>query len=225
MKVPAEYYTAYKKLNPQNKQIIRKMKYYLNSHYLNEVCYDSLMDDIVGMALESEGRGEDFADTVGLEYKVFCSELVTNTLRQSHLERILGAITWLIGYVGIIVPVMYLFALAFRLPDVHWQGIMLVTPMELIFKYLLIVLAVNVAWMAVKRCIYHSPTVIVASFLTFITLTVILADYITMQAWVQRQLVEINVLLWVLAFTFVVLLLLVTKHAVALYHARKNHCA
>lgn len=220
-----EYNAAFGKLNAQNKQSIRKMRYYLNSHHLNEVCYESLMNDLVGMALESESRGESFEDTVGLEYKQFCEELVQNTLRQSRVERVLGVLIWLIGYVGIIVPLMYLFSLLFRVSDVHCSGVMLITPMELIFKYLTIVLSVNVAWMVSKRCIYHSPRVIIAAFLAFITLMVILADYITMQSWLQRQSVQINVLLWVLVFAAVVLLLLLVRRGIAVHRARKNHCA
>lgn len=218
-----EYHQAYRKLTPENRQVIRKMRYYLDSHYLNQVYYDALMNDIVGMALESQSRGERFSDTVGIAYQDFCDELVKNTLRQGPWERLLGALVWMFGYIGLIVPFMYLFSLFFNLADVTYEGILLVTPMELVFKYLFIVCALNIGWVLVKRSIYKSSTIVVGCFLSFITLTVIFADYITMNVWRQRETIHVNILIWMATLTAVVLLLLLIKTVVAQYRAKKEH--
>ncbi len=220
-----EYRAAYKKLTRENRNIIRKMKYYLNSHHLNEISYDSLIEDIVGMALETQERGEDFSDTVGIEYKDFCDELIKNTLRKSYAEKILGALAWILAYVGLVVPFMYLFSLIIQMPEVFCKGVMLITPLELIYKYLIIVFALNIGWILIKRNVYKSPTIIFPLFLAIITIVVMFSDYITVLLWRQRQIIEVNVLIWTAVFAVSALLTVFIKRAVATHLAKLNHVA
>lgn len=200
-------------LNRENRGMVLKISTYLRSHYLNEYAYRTLREDILGMALESQSRGERFADTIGASCAVFCEELVKNTVRQTLIEKILGILIAFFAYIAIIIPAMYLFSMCIHVPGVSTSGVMLHTPFDLVVKYLLIVAAVDLGWILLQRNIYVSSPVVLGALFCFLTLAIIGTDYAMM--WIQDSIVEVNVLLWIVALAAIILALLGVKAAIA----------
>lgn len=211
-----EYRDTDLKLTPKNKQVIKKIKYYLESHYLEEDYMQDIMSDIIGMALESQTRGEDFSETVGLDYEEFCRELVANSPRQTYIEKVFNKIISAVVCLGIVLPIMYLLGLIFRIPAVRCESIMLVAPLAFILKYMLMVFILHIGWELGKRSVYKSQTVIVGIYIASIVLAIILSDYISMIKQVYSITVEVNMLIWFAAFIAIVLVLYFLKARIVL---------
>ncbi len=188
------------KLTSENRQAIRRIKFYLESHYVDEGYLEGITSDIVGMALESQKRGEDFSKTVGLDYAEFSKELAENAPRQTYAEKIFNIIISTVACVGIVLPVMYVLGFIFRIRQITCRTVMLVAPLAFILKYMLIVFVIQVGWILVKRSIYKSQTFLVGVYVSAIVLAVILSDYITMLKPVYELTVEVNIFIWLAAF-------------------------
>jgi len=192
------------KLTTENKQAIRRIKFYLESHYVDEIYLEGIMSDIVGMALESQKRGEDFSKTVGLDYAEFSKELVENSPRQTYVEKIFNMIISTVACVGIVLPIMYVLGFVFRIRQVTCRTVMLVAPLAFILKYMLIVFVLQVGWILVKRSIYKSQTFLAGIYISTIVLALIVSDYITMLKPVYELTVEVNVFIWLAAFLAII---------------------
>lgn len=63
-------------LNKKNKRIIRKIKHYIHTFPLSKSEIQQMEQDITGMALEAEQRGEEFTDILDMTPSEFCNHLV-----------------------------------------------------------------------------------------------------------------------------------------------------
>lgn len=64
------------KLNDENKQILHRITKYMKSFYLEEYETEILRKDLIGMALETETRGETLQNIIGDNINDFCDELI-----------------------------------------------------------------------------------------------------------------------------------------------------
>ena len=152
-------------LTPENKTIIRKIKFYLQSRYIEEDYLEDTMSDFIGMALESQSRGEAFSDTVGIDYEDFCKEIVENAPRQNFSIKIFNMIISSGICLGLVLPIMYLLALFFGITNIQSNSVYLTAPLAFILKYMLIVFILHTGWLVVKRNIYRSSTVNIGAYI------------------------------------------------------------
>lgn len=64
------------KLTKKNEKIMRKAKRYIRTFPLSTEEIRQIEEDITGMALESQERGEDFIEVIGKPIREFCEDLV-----------------------------------------------------------------------------------------------------------------------------------------------------
>ena len=64
------------KLTKENEKIMRKAKRYIRTFPLSTEEIRQIEEDITGMALESQERGEDFMEVIGKPIREFCEDLV-----------------------------------------------------------------------------------------------------------------------------------------------------
>ena len=64
------------KLTKENEKIMRKAKRYIRTVPLSTEEIRQIEEDITGMALESQERGEDFMEVIGKPIREFCEDLV-----------------------------------------------------------------------------------------------------------------------------------------------------
>ena len=64
------------KLTQENEKIMRKAKRYIRTFPLSTEEIRQIEEDITGMALESQERGEDFMEVIGKPIREFCEDLV-----------------------------------------------------------------------------------------------------------------------------------------------------
>ena len=64
------------KLTKENEKIMRKAKRYIRTFPLSTEEIRQIEEDITGIALESQERGEDFMEVIGKPIREFCEDLV-----------------------------------------------------------------------------------------------------------------------------------------------------
>ena len=64
------------KLTNETEKIMRKAKRYIRTFPLSTEEIRQIEEDITGMALESQERGEDFMEVIGKPIREFCEDLV-----------------------------------------------------------------------------------------------------------------------------------------------------
>ncbi|TQI67320.1 hypothetical protein [Clostridium sp. KNHs216] len=81
-----------KLLTKENNRLLTDMIVYLHSGNLCEYDIEIIRKELLGMALETQIRNDDFRNVVGENYKTFCDELMKNGRRKTKYER---ALEWL----------------------------------------------------------------------------------------------------------------------------------
>lgn len=79
-----------KQLSKENSPIMTDIICYLRASDLCEYDIEIIRKELIGMALESQLRGENFSDIVGDDKKAFCMELMENGRQKTNYEKILG---------------------------------------------------------------------------------------------------------------------------------------
>lgn len=79
-----------KQLSKENNPIMTDIICYLRASDLCEYDLEIIRKELIGMALESQLRGENFGDIVGDDKKAFCMELMENGRQKTNYEKILG---------------------------------------------------------------------------------------------------------------------------------------
>ena len=147
-----------KKLNRENRRIIRKMELYLESRYINEFAGEEILSDIVGMALECQKRGESFSDAIGGDSETFCRELIRNSPRQSVLERVLVVLIWLLFFTMFLVPGLYLIEWSFpglNHSSAQIEGFLYTVRLSFLLKSEILIILLVIGWFLVKRNTYR----------------------------------------------------------------------
>lgn len=78
-----------KQLTKENNKILTDIIVYLSSSNLCEYDIQVIRKELLGMAIESQLRGKDFATVVGGDYKDFCNELIKNGRKKTGYEKVL----------------------------------------------------------------------------------------------------------------------------------------
>ncbi len=81
-----------RKLTPENNNIMTDVICYLRSSNLCEYDLEVIRKDLLGMALESQIRGDTLQNVIGADYKSFCQELISNGRQKSVYEKTLEAL-------------------------------------------------------------------------------------------------------------------------------------
>lgn len=211
----SEWHVAMLQLSPENRRTLRRMARYLDSYSLNEVAFEELMSDLVGMALECQERQQPFCEAVGMDEVAFCHELVANCPRETRAERILGACSWVILWIGMVLPVMMLLEVIFTWMPGSCEGVLYHTPLSFLLKYCTTAALLASGLFFLKRMSYYSKSLI-----STVYLVVFLVVFITVSEVSTRFLgaiqVSISLLVWVIVFGILLLLCYVGKRCVAM---------
>ena len=102
------------KLTKENEKIMRKAKRYIRTFPLSTEEIRQIEEDITGMALESQERGEDFIEVIGKPIREFCEDLVYSiggmqALGGRKLLRISGIYFQLYGLLALLMGLVAVF--------------------------------------------------------------------------------------------------------------------
>ena len=161
----AEQKAQMRALSKENKKILHKMNRYLSARFLNTVLCRDLISDQIGMALESQKRGESYAQTIGMEPQRYCHALAESIPRRSFMEILWTLLSWLFAAMAVTVPLLYFYFMV---------------DAGLIFGYYLIRL------LAYK----NSPLVFILYFIGFLILF-IFADNLVLK-WIGERLLSVH---------------------------------
>lgn len=113
-KMVKKNYELSKKLTPENDAVYTDIVCYLRTSALDELETEEIIEDIIGMFLETQERGEKIEKVIGDDYQAFCDSIIEAaqpkkfTWRKmfSNLEIVVYviAILWLIDLVFIYLP-------------------------------------------------------------------------------------------------------------------------
>lgn len=211
----SEYRAAAAQLTPQNRRALRRMARYINSYSLNEVAYEELMSDLVGMALECQERHQSFSEAVGMDEAAFCHELVANCPRRTRAERAFGLLFFLTAWVAAILPAMYLLEFVFPWMPGECDGLLYIAPASFICKYFATVLMLSTGLYFWKRITYRSKSVAGSLFalsflLVFITVSEVAPLLVGGVLW------HIHMIVWAIACAALMLLFYAARRCVAM---------
>lgn len=133
-----------KSLFIDNLRIITDMVIYLHSSDLCEYDIEIIRKDLIGMALESQFRGEKFSNVIGEDYRTFCNKLILNGDRKSMRKKILDSLSVVIISVSVlyileIIMNLYIFRSEFKLNIPLTWGFVLSTLFIIISGYGLLI--------------------------------------------------------------------------------------
>ncbi len=209
-----KFRVAISQLTPENRRTLRRMARYIDSYSLNEVAYEELMSDLVGMAQECQARQQPFSEAVGMDEVVFCHELVANCPRESRAERVLGMVRWLIMWLAAVLPVMMLLEWIFSWMPGECEGLLYHVPISFLSKYGVSVLLIAGELFFLKRNAYRSKPFVGALYLTiFLVAFITVSEVFTYFGRTAE--VEISLLLWLVVFAVLWLLCTVAKRCIA----------
>jgi len=91
-----------KQLTKENNLILTDMIVYLHSSNLCEYDIEIIRKELIGMAIESQMREENFSNVVGADFKEFCDELIKNGRQKSLYEKVLEFLYVFVFGVGVL---------------------------------------------------------------------------------------------------------------------------
>ncbi len=196
----SDYKACLRQLDPENKKLLKKIKLYVDSRYLNRVARSDLLGDIAGMALEAQKRGENFSDTIGTDYEIFCRELVKNSPRNTVGEDAFSILSFVFLFAGIIVPVIWGVCTIFGVGErVSAEGAMLTLPNAMLFKYVILTAAGVLGWFLAYSQMYRSGVGVAVIYVS--TLIVCFAGFDVFTGLIPNSPQwTVNVFWWALAF-------------------------
>lgn len=74
-----ENYELSKKLTPKNDEIYIDIVCYLRASALDELEAEEIIQEIIGMILEAQERGEDIEKVIGDDYQAFCDSIIESS--------------------------------------------------------------------------------------------------------------------------------------------------
>lgn len=211
-------------LTAENRRALRRMTRYFDSYSLNEVAQEELLVDLAGMALECQQRGQAFSEAIGMDEVVFCHELVVNCPRETWAERTLGALRWMVAWIGCILPVMYFLEWVFPWMSGNIENGMYLVPMPFLCKYCAAVIPIAAGLYIFKRLTYF-PRSMVWTLFAMVFLAVFITVSEVSVRLMQAITVPLSLLAWLLVFGGAFAFLHIAKRCVALtvaYRRRKQ---
>lgn len=204
-----------KQLTAENRRSLRHMARYLDSYALNDVAYEELISDLVGMALECQERRVPFLREVGMDEAAFCRELVQNCPRETRLERVLALCRWFVSWVAMVLPLFMLLKCLFRWMPGRFDGLTYVTPFPFFAKYCILAALVSCGFLFLKRNTYRSWPYIGALYLSvFLAVFVVVSEAAAHIS--QAVQLRLSLILWLMVFGGLWMLLYVARRCVAL---------
>lgn len=210
-----EWRTAMLQLSLENRRTLRRMARYLDSYALNEVAYEELMSDLAGMALECQERQQPFCEAVGMDEVAFCHELVANCPRETRAERILGGCSWIVLWIGLVLPVMMLLEVIFTWMPGSCEGLLYHTPLSFLLKYCTTAALAACGLFFLKRMSYYSKSLIGTVYLiVFLVVFITVSEVCTYLLGAMQ--VSISLVVWAVVFGILLLLCYVAKRCTAM---------
>ena len=187
-------------LPAEDRRMIRDMRRYFIARFLNPVCRDELMEDIVGMAQESRARGASLAETIGMDCQQFCHELAANTPRQRAWEITWGILAWTFAAYCVTVPLLFLYSVLFpKWTVVRTDGLFASVPIGGTVKYALVIAGLIAAYYLLRRLSYRAIVpgfaIYVGAFMALLLLADSLLEYLLDGAAMHVNLLCIIILL------------------------------
>ncbi|MBE6538130.1 MAG: hypothetical protein E7671_01525 [Ruminococcaceae bacterium] len=209
-----EYGSILKQLSKENRKTIKKMQHYLETCYINEVVFEDLMCDIAGMAMECQERGENFADSIGTDYKSFCLSLSENVKKQSFPERFFEVLKWMVYFVGIIIPFLYVMYAFFDATRPNLSGFVLNAPASEIFMYFSVSTLVVIGFFLAKRFTYCAQTLVIFIYFAAVTGAFVLTDFLG-EAIFGNITLSVNLITWGVVILVLLLICQLARRLIA----------
>jgi DNA-binding ferritin-like protein (Dps family) len=113
-------YELSRKLTPENDEIYTNIVCYLRTSVLDELEAEEIIQDIIGMFLEAQERGEEIEKVIGEDYQAFCDSIIEAAQPKNFTWRKLFSS---LEIAIIAIAVLWLIDLAFDyLPQMIKQG-------------------------------------------------------------------------------------------------------
>ena len=211
----SDYKSCLRQLDGENKKLLRKIKLYVDSRHLNRVARRDLLGDIAGMALEAQKRGENFSDTIGGDYEVFCRELVKNSPRNTVREDVFSSLTFIFLCIALIVPLIFGFSFLIESDSVSVQGTSLTLPDAMLFKYVALTVGGVLGWFLAYSQMYRSSVGVAVIYVATLLFCIAVFDVFTglipnAPKW------TVNVIWWALSFGGLSLLSLMMNRLISM---------
>lgn len=190
-----EYGVLLGELSKENRRTIKKMQHYLETCYINEVVFEDLMCDIAGMAIECQERGEKFADSIGTDYKSFCLSLSENVKKQSFPERFFEVLKWMVYFIGIIIPFLYVMYAFFDNTSPNLNGFILNAPASELLLYFSVSSFLILGFFLAKRFTYCAQTLVIFIYFAVVTAVFLLSDFLG-ELFFGDLTVSVNLIIW-----------------------------
>lgn len=211
----SEYRVAVTQLTPQNRRTLHRMARYIDSYALNEVAFEELMSDLVGMALECQKRNQPFSEAVGMDEAAFCHELVANCPRRTSAECVFGMLLFFAAWVAVVLPAMYLLEWWFPWMPGSCDGLAYLAPASFLCKYFATVLMLSVGMYFWKRITYRSKPLVGSVYVLLFLLVFITVSEVS--PWIVGQhVLRIHIVVWVLVCAAVILSFYAARRCVAM---------
>lgn len=196
----AEQKAQMRTLSKENKKILRKMNRYLSARFLNTVLCRDLISDQIGMALESQKRGESYAQTIGMEPQRYCHALAESIPRRSFMEILWTLLSWLFAAMAVTVPLLYFYTLLFpAFSPIHIDGLAMQIPLAWIIKYFMVDAGLIFGYYLIRLLAYkNSPLVFILYFIGFLILF-IFADNLVLK-WIGERLLSVHAVEFFIGF-------------------------
>lgn len=215
---------AIRRLSATNRKTLRNMAAYLATRHLNEIVYEETISDLVGMAQESEQRGQPFSEVVGMDFGAFCRDLVANSPRQTWGEQLLEIMRSVLWCGLCIVPVLYALELFLNMDRSSHAGLVLAAPVAFLIKYTVVAVALVLGRFYVRRATYKPQRIVLTAYLVGCMLTFITMDALQSKLWLSVEF-RINIAVWIGMFVVLLLLCDLAKRLIATtvaYRQSKN---
>lgn len=191
----AELRNQIRSMPKDDAKIVKKMYHYFVARFLNPICRDELIEDIIGMAKESEQRKVPFAQTVGMDYQLFCHELAANIPRQRTWEIAWSILWWIFAAFSIAVPMIWFYSLLFpQWSAVKCEYLTVTVPLCWVIRYAFVISALVVVYYLLRRFSYANSVLLFGiCSVSFIALFLI-ADFAA-QYFLDGVIVSLNILI------------------------------
>ena len=192
-------------LDKENRKIIKRLMHYMDSHNVSESAGLQITEDLIGMALECQKRGELFSSVIGEDHEAFCKELTENAPRRSFIERTFQPLRLVIISIGLLVPSIYAIAAVFPVSPANCENIHVLASPFFFLKYFLVTIAFLIMWFCNERGVYKSKRLIAFLFAGIMSSTYMICDLFE-NLFSNVPDMSINLLVWSGAFLILTVL-------------------
>lgn len=98
------------KLTSTNKKILTDMIVYLRVSRIPDRQVEHIRQDLLHMILDAQERGEDISSVIGMDYKVFCDEIIANAASKTLMDKVRESIAIIFSCIAVLLFIQLIFS-------------------------------------------------------------------------------------------------------------------